>query len=52
MHAWALGAATQDPMRFVPLKGPISVELVLEDPLPDDLVGGGWTWNEVPSVVL
>jgi len=39
-------------MRFVPLKGPMSVELVLEDPLPDDLVGSGWTWNEVPSVVL
>ena len=39
VHTGALGEATENPTRLVPLKRSINIELVFEDPLPGDHVG-------------
>jgi hypothetical protein len=51
IHAWALGEATKDPARLVPLQGSISIELVLEYLLASDDVGARRARNKIPSLV-
>jgi hypothetical protein len=52
VNALTLGEATDNPASLVASKGPIDMELVLEDPLPRYDVGSGGPRNKLPCVVV
>jgi hypothetical protein len=41
----------KSPADLVPLKSPVSLKIVSEDPLVDDNIGVMGMWNQVPSFV-
>jgi hypothetical protein len=51
INTWAMSEATQDLVSLVSVKGPVSLKLMAEDPLPSDDVDAGWTRNKVPCLV-
>ena len=51
VDAGTLSEATNDPARFIAIKGTIGTKLVLEDPLPGNHVGVPGTGNKLPRPV-
>jgi len=51
VHTWSLSEPAQDPASLVPFQRTISLELVLEDPLPGDLISMRWARNQIPGVI-
>ena len=51
VDASTLSEATNDPSRFVAIKGTIRTELVFKDPLPSNHVGVPGTGNKLPRPV-
>ena len=51
VDASTLSEATNDPTRFIAIKGTIRTELVFEDPLPGNHVGVPGARNKLPRLV-
>ena len=51
VDAGLLLEATNDPSRFVTLKGPVGIHLVLEHPLAGDDACAGWPGDKGPGLV-
>jgi hypothetical protein len=47
----ALSETQKDPTGLVAIKGPVSTELVCEDPLTGDNVGALWSGNQLPGPI-
>jgi hypothetical protein len=47
----ALSETPKDPMSLVAIEGPISAELVCEDPFASDDIGALRSWNKVPCPI-
>ena len=52
IHARTLGESPEDRAGLVTLESPISIELVLEDPLSSDDIGSWRARHKIPGVVL
>jgi len=51
VHTWSLSEPAQNPASLVPFQRTISLELVLEDPLPDDHIVMWRARNQIPGVI-
>jgi hypothetical protein len=47
----ALSETPKDPASLVAIEGPVSVELVCEDPFANDDIGALRSWNKVPCPI-